>query len=66
MEKKLVLPAAGKNCFGSRELLAGQSRVPDPPAMIKQSLNMAYYRQFRKFLPPAGSSQYFCSILEQL
>ncbi len=23
-----------KNCFGSRARLAGQNRVPDPPAMI--------------------------------
>jgi hypothetical protein len=43
-EKKLSVPpfAAGKNCFGLLELLAGQSRVPEPPAIIRQSLIMAY------------------------
>jgi hypothetical protein len=30
----------GRNCFGMWLLLAGQSLVPNPPAMIIQSLNM--------------------------
>jgi len=41
MKKKLSLPT-GKNCFGSRELLAGQSLVPEPPAIIRQSLNITF------------------------
>jgi hypothetical protein len=31
---------ADKNCLGFFELLAGQSRVPGPPAMITQSSNI--------------------------
>jgi len=40
IEKKLSVPSfsAGKNCFGILELLAGHSRVPEPPAIIRQSL----------------------------
>ena len=38
--------AAGRNCFGLRELLAGQSRVPEPPAIIRQSSNMMHYTRF--------------------
>jgi hypothetical protein len=42
-EKKLFFPsfAVGRNCFGILELLAGQSRVPEPPAIIRQSLIIA-------------------------
>jgi hypothetical protein len=29
-----------RNCFGFFELLAGQSLVPEPPAMITQSSNI--------------------------
>jgi hypothetical protein len=45
MEKKVDFSEAGRNCFGSRELLAGQSREPEPPAIIRHSSNII--RNFR-------------------
>jgi hypothetical protein len=44
-EKKVSVPprAIGKNCFGFLELLAGHNRVPDPPAIIRQSLNIKIF-----------------------
>jgi hypothetical protein len=38
--KKETPPAADKNCLGFWELLAGQSLVPDPPAIMIQSVNI--------------------------
>jgi len=35
----LLWDGRGRNCLGMRLLLAGHSLVPDPPAMIIQSLN---------------------------
>jgi hypothetical protein len=42
-EKKLSFPSftAGKNYFAFLELPAGQSLIPEPPAIIRQSLIMA-------------------------
>jgi hypothetical protein len=40
--KKEAPPATDKNCLGRLELLAGHSLVPEPPAIMIQSVKNIY------------------------